>query len=259
MDIGADETPDPNDTGTVTIQPVRYFNGDSARSLGVEFSVIKRTTRWLSGSGSLELQRTTGTNSNADEAYLQAIYDEAYTPTASIGGLTRSPLIWDKPWTFSVNVDFTVQEKDRPQILGWRLPPNWSVNLLARAEAGQRYTPRFYKGPGEYVFGDFNSETGPYKSSINVRLNKFWKLADRRKLTMYLEIRNLLNHKNYRRVNPWTGEGYEVGDYNPSWEDRWSTEEDPLTTDSEEYAKGVVDPSYIENPRLVLWGVSYSW
>ncbi len=259
VDIGADETPDPNDTGTVTIQPVRYFNGDSARSLGVEFSVIKRTTRWLSGSGSLELQRTTGTNSNADEAYLQAIYDEAYTPTASIGGLTRSPLIWDKPWTFSVNVDFTVQEKDRPQILGWRLPPNWSVNLLARAEAGQRYTPRFYKGPGEYVFGDFNSETGPYKSSINVRLNKFWKLADRRKLTMYLEIRNLLNHKNYRRVNPWTGEGYEVGDYNPSWEDRWSTEEDPLTTDSEEYAKGVVDPSYIENPRLVLWGVSYSW
>ncbi len=259
VDIGADETPDPNDTGTVTIQPVRYFNGDSARSLGVEFSVIKRTTRWLSGSGSLELQRTTGTNSNADEAYLQAIYDEAYTPTASIGGLTRSPLIWDKPWTFSVNIDFTVQEKDRPEIFGWRLPPNWSVNILARAEAGQRYTPRFYKGPGEYVFGDFNSETGPYKSSFNVRLNKFWKLAGRRKLTMYLEARNLLNHKNYRRVNPWTGDGYQVGDYNPSWEDRWSTEEDPLTTDSEEYAKGVVDPSYIENPRLVLWGVSYSW
>jgi outer membrane receptor protein involved in Fe transport len=60
VNIGADETPDPNDTGTVTIEPVRYFNGDSARSLGVELSVIKRTTRWLSGSGSLELSRSTG-------------------------------------------------------------------------------------------------------------------------------------------------------------------------------------------------------
>lgn len=259
VDIGADETPDPNDTGTVTIQPVRYFNGDSARSLGVEFTVIKRTTRWLSGSGSLEMQRTTGTNSNADEAYLQAIYNEAYTPTASIGGLTRSPLIWDKPWTVSFNLDFSVPDKDRPEILGWRLPPNWSLNLLARAEAGQRYTPRFYQGLGEYIYGDFNSSTGPYKSTINLRVNKFWRLGDRRKLTMYLEVRNLLNHKNYRRVNPWTGDGYQIGDYNPSWEDKWSTEEDPLTTDSEEYAKGVVDPSYIENPRLVLWGVSYSW
>ncbi len=259
VDIGAEETPDPNDTGTVTIQPVRYFNGDSARSLGVELSVIKRTTRWLSGSGSLELQRTTGTNSNADEAYLQAIYDEAYTPTASIGGLTRSPLIWDKPWTFSMNLDFTVMEKDRPEILGWRLPPNWSVNLLARAEAGQRFTPRFYNGPGDYIFGDFNSETGPYKSTINVRMNKFWKMGRHQKFTMYLEVRNLLNHKNYRRINPWTGDGYQIGDYNPSWEDRWSTEEDPLTTNSEDYAKGVVDPSYIENPLLVLWGVSYSW
>ncbi len=259
VDIGADETPDPNDTGTVTIQPVRYFNGDSARSLGVELSVIKRTTRWLSGSGSLELQRTTGTNSNADEAYLQAIYEESYTPTASIGGLTRSPLIWDKPWTVSVNLDFTVMEKDRPEIFGWRLPPNWSVNLLARAEAGQRFTPRFYNGPGDYVYGDFNSETGPYKSTINLRLNKFWEVGSHRKLTMYLEARNILNHKNYRRINPWTGDGYQVGDYNPSWTEHWSAPDEPVSTDSEDYAKGVVDPSYIENPLLVLWGVSYSW
>jgi len=259
VDIGADETPDPNDSGTVTIQPVRYFNGDSARSLGIELSVIKRTTKWLSGSANFELQRSTGTNSNADEAYLQAIYDEAYTPTASIGGLARSPLIWDKPWAVSLNLDFTVMEKDRPELFGLRLPPNWSMNVLASAEAGQRFTPRIYNGPGDYVYGDFNSETGPYKSTVNLRVNKFWKFGNHRKVTMYVEVRNLFNHKDYRRINPWTGDGYQVGNYDPSWTDRWSTEEDPLTTDSEEYAKGVVDPSYIENPRLVLWGMSYSW
>ncbi len=259
VDIGADETPDPDDTGTVTIEPVRYFNGDSARSLGVEVSIIKRTTRWLSGSAHLELQRSTGTNSRADEAYLQAIYDEAYTPTASIGGLTRTPLLWDRPWAVSVNLDFSVFEKDRPRLFFLTLPRNWSLNLLARAEAGQRYTPRFWLGSGDYLSGDFNSAIGPYQSSVNLRFNKFWRIGKNQKLTLSLEARNIFNHVNYRRVNPWTGDGYQIGDFNPGWSERWGTLEEPASTDSEDYAKGVVDPSYIENPRVFMWGVSYSW
>lgn len=260
VDIGADETPDPDDTGTVTIEPVRYFNGDSARSLGVEISVVKRTTRWLSGSASLELSRSTGTNSSAEEAYLQAVYDEAYSPTASLGGLTRTPLLWDKPWAFSVNLDFTVQEKDRPRLLGRRLPANWSANLLFSVESGQRFTPRFDLGGGRYLSGDYNSGIGPYKSTLNLRLSKHWPFGRRQKVTLSLEARNLLNHRNYRRVNPWTGEGYRIGDANPGWVDRWSTPPDDIaSTDSEDYAKGVVDPSFVEDPRTILMGVSYSW
>jgi hypothetical protein len=271
--IGAEETPDPNDEGTITISPVRYFNGDSARSYGMELSIVKRTTRWLSGSASLELQSSTGTNSRADEAYLQAIYDETYTPTASIGGLTRTPLLWDKPWTVSLNVDFSVFDDDRPPALLpypslgssfpfltvrtadlGRLPANWSINLLYRAEAGQRYTPEFYVGGGATNLGDVNSELGPYRSTLNLRLNKYWDLGRRQRLTLFLEGRNLLNHKNYRRVNQFTGEGYVVGDTNPEWEYDWGE-----NTDSEGYAKSRVRPDYVENPRTILWGVSYSW
>ncbi len=259
VDISANETPDPNDTGLVTIEPVRYFNGDSARSLGVELTIIKRTTRWLSGSGSFEMQSSTGTNSDANEAYLQAIYEpEAYEPTSNIGGLTRGPLIWDKPWTTSLNLDFSVFETDRPVLFGWRLPPNWSFNLLARAEAGQRYTPKTWQADKESsIYGDVNSALGPWKSSINLRFNKFWKFGNNQRLTMYLEFRNILNHLNYRRVNSFTGRGYELGDYNPEWIARYP--DDNLSTYSEEYAKGVVNPSYIENPRILMWGVSYSW
>jgi len=44
------------------------------------------------------------------------------------------------------------------------------------------------------------------------------------------------------------------------WDDP-ENQENPYfaSTDSEDYAKGVVDPSYIENPFTLLWGVSYSW
>ncbi len=262
--IGAESTPDPDDVGNVDIDPVRYFNGDSARSLGIELTVTKRTTRWLSGSGSLELQRTTGTNSNANEAYLQAAYGEAYDSDVSSGGLTRSPLLWDKPWAVSFNLDFSVFDTDQPELFGWRMPRNWSFNLLARAEAGQRYTPKTYLGFEDYLEGADYSETGPYKSTVNLRFNKFWRFNEREKVTIYFEVRNLFNHKNFRRVNPFTGDGYKVGDYNPQWVDDWNEEEDQenyyrATTDSEDYAKGVVDPSYIENPFTLLWGVSYSW
>ncbi len=265
VEIGADETPDPNDSDSITVDPVRYFNGDSARSLGVEFSVIKRTTRWLSGSANLELQRSTGTNSDADQGYLAAVFGES-DATVGVGGLRREPLLWDKPWSASMNIDFSVFDNERPELFGWRMPPNWSLNLLARAEAGQRYTPLTWVGPNlDPERGDRYSAIGPYKSSINIRFSKFWKFGKREKLTFTLEVRNLLNHANYRRVNPYTGEGYKVGDYNPSWE--YDAQQNPppgiepeeLTTDSEYYAKGVVDPSYREDPFTFLWGVSYSW
>ena len=73
-------------------------------------------------------------------------------------------------------------------------------------------------------------------------------------MTIYLEARNILNHINYRRLNAYTGDGYQLGDYNPSWTELWGE-----STDSEGYAKGVINPSYIENPRIILWGASYQW
>ncbi len=265
VDIPANQTPDPYDVDPVTVSPVRYFNGDSARSLGVEMTVIKRTTRWLSGSASLELQRTTGTNSDADQAYLAALYESETSIFGNEGGLKRSPLVWDKPWTVSMNLDFSVFDKDRPVLFGWTMPPNWSLNLLARAESGQRFTPYTYVAQGDYPRGDYYSEIGPYKSTVNLRFSKHWKFDRGRKVTMHIEVRNLFNYKNYRRINPFTGEGYQVGDYNPRWVDD-SRIRDPETgdfvipsTDSEAYAKSTVNPSYIENPRVIMWGVSYSW
>ena len=53
--------------------------------------------------------------------------------------------------------------------------------------------------------------------------------------------------------------GYEVGDYNPEWVDDWTQDGYEVSTNSEEYAKGIVNPSYIERPRILMWGVSYSW
>ncbi len=116
---------------------------------------------------------------------------------------------------------------------------------------------------GEYVYGDPYSGLGPMKQSLNLRFNKIWDLSRRQRLTFFVEGRNILDHKNYRRINPWTGTGYQVGDLNPSWVENyadWYGEEGPvLDTYSREYVKSQIDPSYIEDPRLILVGVSFSW
>lgn len=171
-------------------------------------------------------------------------------------------LLWDKPWSLSVNADLSVDNKDRPVIFGWQVPPDWSLNLLLQAESGQRYTQTYYLGPRDYQDGVEYGSIGPYKSSVNVRFNKFWRFGKRERLTFSLEVRNLLNHRNYRRINPFTGEGYTLGDYNPRWLEQPCLISNPdyvYSTDSEDYARNVVDPSYIEDPLTILWGVSYSW
>jgi hypothetical protein len=99
---------------------------------------------------------------------------------------------------------------------------------------------------------------------VNLRFSKYWSIGRRNRVTLFVEGRNILNHKNYRRVNPWTGDGYQVGDYNPEWENRYgdfylASEGRMITTDSEEYAKGQVNPSYVEDPRTLLMGVSFAW
>jgi len=90
---------------------------------------------------------------------------------------------------------------------------------------------------------------------VNLRFSKWWRFGKHQKVTFFFEGRNIFNHKNYRRVNPFTGDGYKIGDNNPEWVDREGLDD----TDNRDYALGVVNPSYIENPRVLLWGVTYSW
>ncbi len=95
-----------------------------------------------------------------------------------------------------------------------------------------------------------------------MRFSKWWRFGKHSKVTFFFEGRNIFNFKTYRRINPFTGDGYQLGDDNPEWVDQWSPtdpEEPRISTFSEGYAKGVVDPSYVENPRVLLWGVSYRW
>ena len=152
-------------TASTTITPVRYFNGDSARALGLEISVIKRTTRWLSGSANLELSRATGTNSDADAGVpagdlrrgLQADRDDRRSaPVAAALGQAL------------------VRERER-RLLGVRPRPAASSSAGAcrptgartccvSAESGQRYTESTWVN-GPAAQGDYLQQDRPDRAA----------------------------------------------------------------------------------------------
>jgi hypothetical protein len=253
------DTPDPNDTVPAIVDPVRYFNADAARSLGIEMTVVKRTTRYLSGSFSLELSRTTGTNSDANRTFLIAELGQGSNNYQTEEGIRSNPLLWDRPWAATLTLDWYVGDRSSPSILGWSMPRNWSLNLLLRAWAGQRYTERIIAPDGSTQLSpDTYGLLGPYRSTVDFKLSKFFYLDQRSKLTFFLEGRNLLNHDNYRRVNGWTGQGYHRG----NWDGDIASERlngSPRQVGTEEYVEDYVDPSYLTDPRTLLMGVSYEW
>ncbi len=253
------DTPDPNDQVAVTAEPVRYFNADAARSIGVEFSIIKRATRWLNGSFSFEFQRTTGTNSSANTNFLTAQLGQASEEFVREQNIRNVPLLWDRPWSATMNLGFSVGPRDRPSFFGWKLPPRWSANVLLRAWSGVRYTEmEFGENGNPQTSANINHRLGPYRSAVDIKFNKYWDLPNRHRVSMFIEARNVFDHDNFRRVNPWTGDGYHLG----NWDGGIAADRNngsPRSVRDVNYQSDFVDPSYRTDPRMFLTGVSYKW
>jgi len=232
-----------------------YFNRDLAKSTGVEFSFEKRVGNWYTGSVAATYSHAIGERSlpadilrgirgrEADLLYEEISFD------------------WDRPWRVSVNSNFAVDGQTHPKLFGLKLPADWNVNISWWAEAGKRYTPYrdstvmdpLYGELANYVpAGETNSKLGPYRSSLDVALQKYFDVRGYR-LTVYLEAANLLDHKNVTLVNPLTGEVFRRGDQIPTGGNLF--ELPPVGYNLPLWE----DPSRLENPRNVRMGVSFGW
>jgi outer membrane receptor protein involved in Fe transport len=260
--IDPSQTPDPNDESPVTVSPVRYFNADAARSVGAEISIVKSTAKYLSGSLSVDLQRSTGTSSDADASYVAAQLGQANPNYESEQGIRRVPLLWDRPWSVTLNLDYTVGPKLRPAVFGWTVPGNWSLNLLYRIWSGARYTELTLRESSGTISvqssPDIYGQLGPHRSTLDLRLSKHFDFSARARLSFFIEGHNLLNHDNWRRVNAWTGGGYHRGNWDGSLAAQRQTTPE-LSVNNQWYVEDVVDPSYRTDPREFFMGVSYKW
>jgi outer membrane receptor protein involved in Fe transport len=227
-----------------------YFNLDFASSKGVEIEYKKRVGDFFSGSVQLGFSRTVGERSDptdilkgiegrsAQDIYQEVIFD------------------WDKPWQVALRTTI-FSEKKRFRLFGFKLPPDWDLNLNFWAHSGERYTSyrQVISAEGETSFvqdSDINAKIGKYWSGLDLSFQKyfFWKKL---KYSFLLEITNLFDHKNVVIINPLTGDAYKREDVIPYGEG------DPYLPEKGSKVPLWSDPSRYLAPRNIKLGVSIKW
>jgi outer membrane receptor protein involved in Fe transport len=180
-----------------------YFNADYARSRGVEAILKSRIlANWYLDLNFNYSIITGKSSSPLDNLLVQA------------GQLREKPLgesymSWDRPFHFFANLTYSNSK-------------NWGGSARIEYESGRRYTrsiqdtiitvngKEYYDGPREDD-NPFSQISNTAKKNIDL---KFYKTInwDRFKIKGYVEIENLMNKQVPRRVNPFTGDGYEPGE-----------------------------------------------
>ena len=180
-----------------------YFNADYARARGIEAILKSRIGQNWYVDVNFNYSIVTGKSSSPlDNLLVQA------------GQLSEKPLgenfmSWDRPFHFFTNVSYNN-------------PKNWGASARIEIGSGRRYTRSipdtiiyvnerpYYEGPRE--------DDRPYayiskelKKNMEVKVFKTFKVS-RFKVKSYIEIENLFNQQIPRRINPYTGYGYEPGE-----------------------------------------------
>lgn len=185
-----------------------YFNADYARARGIEIILKSRILRNWYADINFNYSIVTGKSSNPlDNLLVQA------------GELSEKPLgenfmSWDRPIHFFANLSYTH-------------PSNWGVSLRLDYESGRRYT-RSILGTNDYPEGVINVDGTPYyigtydgdnpylylskipARNMEMKLYKTFKTRHFR-YKLYMEIENVTDERIPRRINTFTGKGFDPG------------------------------------------------
>ena len=217
-----------------------YFNADYARSRGIEIILRSRLLTNFYIDLNFNYSIATGKSSNPhDNLLVQA------------GHLREKPLDevflrWDKPIQFFTNIYYNH-------------PSGWGASTRLEYETGRRYTRsilgtkdypdgiiemgenRYYVGTREDDKPYFYISKKPV-TNVDIKLyKKFFLMSFQYRL--YCEIENVFDQKIPRRINPYTGRGYNPGVIIP-----YSMIESPNPN---------LDPSRFRQPRTVEIGLQF--
>lgn len=216
-----------------------YLNADYARNYGIEIEANKHLSHFVFWKLSFTVSRALGRSATSEDYFL----------TGEEGGLKEFPLPWDTPYKLWWDFGLRARKGSHPTLplgvpgifsLGYlKLPDRLKLDLSLSFHSGKRYTPENEQGD---VIGERNSALGRPWFRTDIRIEKGFSLFS---LTpeIYIDIKNLFNNKNARKINPVTGRPYEPGDPIPSY---WDT-------------RLLLDPSRYASPRRVLIGVGLKW
>jgi len=221
-----------------------YVNEDYARINGIEVSYIKRIGRWFTGSAGGSYQVAKG-KSNSAEASFYRYSDEETTK--------EKFLAWDRPYQLKFSGNFVID--DGEGLFGIEVLDQMRLYMQWNFQSGKRYTPYDSVGidntTNRVAYREDLSQEyqliGESWNWLDLTFQKWFTIGPTR-LTLFLEVTNLLNAKNSTIINPLTGRAYELGDPTP-----FRDPTDPHPTD-----RGIppFDPARYLEQRHIVAGVS---
>jgi hypothetical protein len=178
-----------------------YLNGHYSRSKGFEVELERRRSNHWAGKVSYSYQQTRGKSSDPNE-------DRALQ---EVGGsneqrLSEEFVRWNRPSKLTANFDVRWDDKAPRH---WGILRRTGLNLFLQAQSGRTYTPV------SRITGDVealpNSGNAPAQVTLDLKLNRWFKIGDRRFDISVLGT-NVFRNLAINRIDPVTGRGLVWGE-----------------------------------------------
>ncbi|MCB0636461.1 MAG: TonB-dependent receptor, partial [Lewinella sp.] len=232
-----------------------YDNLDFGTTKGFSFNYDLRRTNNVSITANYTLQFADGTGSNANSS-------------RGLGnrGIQRTlfPLSFDERHRLNLVLDYRYpggNAYNGPRIGGLDIFANAGLNLQAVAVSGRPYTARElatseFSGAG--TIGAINGARKPWTYTLNLRVDKNFKIGDGIGLNIYCRISNLLDRRNVLNVYSVTGSAEDDGFLRSSFgQDKVAgIEASPRSLDSylASYQWLLLNPDFFSLPRRIFVG-----
>ncbi len=223
-----------------------YISMDYARSRGIEVTFRKMHGKYFSGDLSYSYSIATGKSSTPNDNLLVEAGRLGSKP------ITENYLAWDEPQNLIANFKIQMDSKNSHGLFGLKALNDWKINWHVEYKSGNRYTPSvatdtLYAPDGNIYVTGFSQSDKPYSAfadaytTVDMKITKYFDVGST-ELAFFVDIENLLDVARARRINPFTGNGYNPGEII-----------------SESYMTGInpnYDPSRNYEPRQITAGIS---
>ncbi|PID29015.1 MAG: hypothetical protein CSB55_02810 [Candidatus Cloacimonadota bacterium] len=219
----------------------RYISEDYGSARGIDFSLDKRMSNYISGNISYSLAWAEG---NANETQIKS--DDT--------DLREFALNWDTRHVFKLGLNFLVQKDQDFYFPGtdFNIPLGvwgaFGINSLYDISSGHPYT-RLTEDGAEL---GKNEERMDYQDNASMTIHKEFGITENQKIRLNVTVNNLFDKRNVLYVYPVTGDPVDDGDTNF---------DNPQEEANELYVHNVETdrPNHFSSGRTVSVGISYKW
>ena len=190
-------------------------NGDFATTKGIEFRLHMRRYKGFQAQFNYTYTSAEGTGSG-EVSYHAANYNDTQKPTIT------SPLDYNRDHKGTLNLDYRFYAESGPIL------SDFGANVLWSFSSGHPYTNVYFSPGGQvnaYNAGvdymndtrsrealePINSSTTPWITTIDLRLDKTFRIMDIMQVMVYMRVTNLLDTKNVINVFQATGSAQDDG------------------------------------------------